>query len=464
MVNCHDLVILSILTLFPSPSAILGAMHPKTQARRAAIGILVALEERDINFAQALGDWQSRVPDSTRPFARQLTSEVLRWQARIDWSLRPLLKKPLPKLDAPVRAALRLALYERVSLQTPAAVVGNEYSGLMKTLHLTSAAAFVNAIARRLPENWRDSPPIENNPSSYLAIEYSHPAWLVKRYLEVLGIEECRKLLQCNNCIPELSLRVNTTRASRDGVLSALLDRGLEARPGSISSDAILVKNSGDPTAWPQWKAGEILAQDEAAQMVSAFAAPQPGQTVIDLAAAPGGKSTHLAQLIGDKGRVIACDVAPKRLELVRQNADRLGLKSIETQVGDARTIQAELPPADLVLLDAPCSGTGTLRRRPDGKWKNFTKQIPKLAQLQAELLDSAAQLVKPGGALVYSTCSLEPEENQQQVAGFLQRHADWKMPASTMNPELFDSDMLFLWPQKHGTDGAFAARLQKKR
>jgi 16S rRNA (cytosine967-C5)-methyltransferase len=431
-------------------------MHPKTVARRATLKVLVALEARDWNLAQALNEFLPSVSPETRGFARELASGVLRHRGCIDWTLWPFLKKPNEqlyrgKLDPPVRAALRLAAYERAWLRTPAPAVVNEYAGLMRGEGLTSATGFVNAIARRLPDEPRAAPDHNSDSVRYLSTLYSHPSLFTERWLARFGFEECEALLQANNSIAPLSLRVNMLQITRDEVLAALQARGLKARAGVLSPDAVLVENAGDPTSWPEWEAGKIIAQDEAAQMVARFAAPQPGQTVIDCAAAPGGKSTHLAQLMGDQGKVIACDVSEGRLKLVRENAARLKIKSIETRAANARVLASVLAPADLVLLDAPCFGTGTLRRRPDAKWNRTATQLVELVALQRELLNAVAPLVKSGGVLVYSTCSIEPEEDEEQVENFLREHVGWQL----------DGTMSTL-PHRDGCDGAFAARLRR--
>lgn len=434
----------------PSPTHSPTNLHPKTAARRVALKILVALETSDIVFPQALNTFIPNCPIETRPLARELATGVLRHRARLDWTLEPLLKKPLEKLDAPVRAALRLATYERTILKTFASVVGNEYAGLMKSERLISATGFVNAIARRLPDEPRESPNATSDPVGYLQKEYSLPRWLVERWLARFGFEECEQLLQSNNCIAPLSLRVNTLRAGREEILDSLLSRGVQAVKGVLSPDAILVEHAGDPTHWPEWSEGKIYIQDEAAQLVSLLADPQPGQIVIDAASAPGGKSTHLAQLMKGEGKIIACDVGEGRLKLVRENAARLGIENIETCAGDFRALASGLPVADLILLDAPCLGTGTLRRRPDAKWNKTPQQLSELVALQRELMEAASPLVALGGVLVYSTCSLEPEENENQIAMWLERHPDWQVETrSTL-------------PHRDGCDGMFAARLTK--
>lgn len=435
----------------------------KTAARRAALQALVAVEHADVVLSAALAE-QDLSPEA-RPFAHEIAVGTLRHRARLDYTISPLLRKSLDKLDPPVRAALRLATYERALLQVPAPVIGDEYAGLMRGARLSSAVAFVNAVCRRLPAALRASPDAERDPVGYLAVEYSHPTWLVERWLQRLGFAECQALCAANNQIAPLALRVNTLRATREEVLAQLTARGLQARSSNLAPDAILVEQAGAPTAWPEWTAGLIIAQDEAAQLVSRLAAPQPSDTIIDAAAAPGGKTTHLAQLMRDAGQIIACDSAPGRLKLIAANAQRLGLHSIALRAEDFRHLAANLPPADLVLLDAPCLGTGTLRRRPDAKWRKTPEQLKELVVLQRELLVAAASVVRPGGALVYATCSLEPEENAAQAHWWLTQHPDWQIEAPTAGlwRELAtEAGFLQTQPHRNGCDGMFAVKLRR--
>jgi 16S rRNA (cytosine967-C5)-methyltransferase len=452
-------------------------MHPKTVARRAALRALVAIEREDKPINAALETVEAlRVPPETRPFARELVAGTMRHRALLDWTLQPFLKKPLAKLDAPVRAALRLAAYESTLLSTPAPVIANEYAGLMRSEKLSSAVAFVNAIVRRLPAMPRPAPDIKKYAAQHLATQYSHPQWLVERWLARFGLEQCRQLLERNNQIAPLNLRVNTLRTSREAVLETLQSRGLQAQPSTLSPVGIVVEAAGSPLDWPEWRDGLIIAQDEAAQLVALLASPQVGQTVYDVASAPGGKTTHLAQLMNDEGQVFASDRAAGRLKLVTENAQRLGLKSIQTREGDVELLASQnLVGADVVLLDAPCLGTGTLRRRPDAKWRKTSEQLHELNELQCQLLDAAATLVKPEGVLVYSTCSLEPEENEVQIVAFLERHPNWQLvdaqasslPQSTLEQVQTDAGFIQTLPQLHGTtpqgcDGMFAAKLRR--
>ena len=462
----------------------------RTASRRAALRAIVESERSETPLFALLD--QTKIAPNERGFARELCGGVMRNRARIDWSLEPLLKKPLQKLDSPVREALRLALYEKLVLATPLHVVADEYAGLMRGEKLGSAVGFVNAVARKLPATWRASPDKTRNPAPFLAVEYSHPQWIVERYLARFGFEQTEKLLQINNTQAPLCLRVNTLKTTRDRVLEALRNRGLQARAGDVSPDAIWVLDAvGSPENWPEWTAGEIIAQDEAAQIVARVLSPKHSWKVVDAASAPGGKTTHLAQLMNDEGAVLACDRSESRLKLVRENARRLDVKTIETRALDFRNFSANATLSstreatvgetkvdetavsesnfsklnidksngdeitvgesnalnvivgkanadeanareefDAVLLDAPCLGTGTWRRRPDARWRKTPAQLAELVQLQRELLDVAASAVKIGGVLVYSTCSLEPEENEAQIHAFLSRHRGWKIDA----------------------------------
>ena len=429
--------------------------HPKTLARRAALRALVRCDREDFSTPDFGG-----IDVSVRPFAREIYSNVLRHRSRIDWSLLPLLKKPIEKLDEAVRAALRLALYEKVALRTPDRALANEYASLMRGEKLGSATGFVNAIARRLPATWREA---SGSETERLCIEKSHPKWLVERYVARFGEVQTEELLRANNCVAPGSLRANTLKISRDALVSQIEG----ARAGKWSPDALIFER-GDATILPQWGRGEVFAQDEAAQLVSILAAPQAGNFVIDCASAPGGKTTHMAQLMGNKGRILALDSAPPRLQMVRDNAERLGVSIIETRAGDLQVLASALANwsahADLVCLDAPCLGTGTWRRRPDAKWRKTRAQLDELVKLQAGMLDAAALLVKPGGALVYSTCSLEEEENGEQIEAFLARTPAFGLETA---PDLLSGvretqGWIQTFPHRHGVDGMFAAKLRR--
>jgi 16S rRNA (cytosine967-C5)-methyltransferase len=443
-------------------------MHPKTQARRGAIKALVVLENSHAPLASVLGELN--LSAEAQGFARELVSGVCRTRSRLDYTIEPLLKKRLSKLDAPVRTALRLAAYERCVLDTPHSALVDEYAEAMRAAHLRSAVGFVNAVARHLPATFAQSPEADKDPVEFLAVEYSHPTWIVERWLKRLGFEACAALCRSNNEVAPLHLRVNTLKTTRARVLDSLHSRGLQARAGAFSVDAVVVERGeealGSPQHWPEWRSGWILAQDEAAQCVGRVAAPREGSALVDACAAPGGKTTHLAQMMKDRGTVLACDLAPGRLKLVRENAQHLGLTCIQTISGNFVENVSKTPGVDLVLLDAPCLGTGTWRRRPDARWKKTMQQLDELVALQRKLLQAAALVVKPGGMLVYSTCSLEREENEEQARWFLEQQSDWRAEDGEVEEplrELKTSEGFFqTWPHLHGCDGMFAAKFQR--
>jgi len=411
-------------------------------ARLLAVQLLVKIETRDLPLGVALED----VPIAMRGATRHLASGVLRHRTLCETAVAPLLKKSFSKLDVEVATIFRLAAYEKYFCDVPLYALTNEYTGIVRKLKLSSAAGLVNAVLRRLPDQL---PEIKRNKfNEYIEKKYSHPRWMIKRWSAQFGEEGCEKLCAANNEEAPLCLRVNSKLTTRAKVLLALAERGIIAKAGSWTSDSVIARNVVSFTDWPEWQRGELIVQDEAAQMVSILANPPKDGTVYDLCAAPGGKTTHLAQLM-EGGSLTAFDLAEKRAQLVRDNCARLKFSDVKVHAGDFR--QFELPPADLVLLDAPCSGTGTLRRHPDIKWSKSPEQITQLAQLQKELLNHAAKLVRPGGFLVYSTCSIEREENQDQARTFLQEHADWRECERWEN-----------LPGDQDADGAFAIKMQK--
>ncbi len=423
--------------------------HPRTLARREIIRALVASEKPDFS---PFG-WHELDP-AMRPFAREVTSGVWRWRSKLDWNLAPLLKRPLDKLDAPARAALRAMAFERLELGTAPHALGSDYAELMRAFKIGSAAGFVNALARNLPEQWRELP---RQLAFRLSVEFAHPLWLVERYLERLSEAQTRALLEANQQRAPFDVRANTTRISRDDLVARLQSAGIETQPTPHSKVGVRLSGVSSPETLPGWSEGWFFVQDEAAQLVGELAPVPSTGLIIDCASAPGGKATHLAQRSPD-AQVLACDSSAKRLELVHDNAARLRLSNIETRAGNWLDLAPALESqADLVLLDAPCLGTGTFRRRPDAKWRKAPDQLRELVQLQRTLLDAAARIVKPGGALVYSTCSLEREENEDQALALEARHSDFerlKLVGAGCDADGF----LHAGPHRTGSDGAFAA------
>jgi 16S rRNA (cytosine967-C5)-methyltransferase len=299
------------------------------------------------------------------------------------------------------------------------------------------------------------APAASTDPAAHLADRHSHPAWLVHRWLDRFGPAETEQLLEWNNTRPPLVLQ--PARASLEELQRMLWDRGTSARRAPF--DAGLLLESARPQELPGYAEGAFVVQDTAQALVSRFAAPPAGATVYDACAAPGGKSVALGR---SAGRIIACDLRRDRVTRLAENLRRAG-----SGREFAIVASASAPPCqqvDLVLLDAPCLGTGTLARHPDARWRVVPEALTRLAAQQREMLEAVASVVRPGGWLVYATCSLEPEENEAQMTGFLRAHADFRRdPGHALPVELLTpAGDLELLPQRHGVDGAFAARLRR--
>jgi 16S rRNA (cytosine967-C5)-methyltransferase len=293
----------------------------------------------------------------------------------------------------------------------------------------------------------------------------SHPLWMVRRWVARYGARETEELLNANNARPHLALRVNPMRGSVEAVMKHLEERGLSPKHSEYLPDVVVVEGLSGIGNDPLFRNGAYTIQDEGATLASRLAGAAPGMRVIDLCAAPGGKSTAMAEAMRGEGEVIAVDKYDSKLKLVRSAAERLGLSgTITTAAGDSRTI--DLPPADVVLVDAPCSGLGVLAKKPDIKWKRAQEDIDTMKELQSQILDHAAALVKPGGHLVYTTCTIEPAENEERVAAFLESHPEFELvdastllPRSVVSPDGYLSTM----PNRHHVDGTFGARLRRK-
>lgn len=446
-------------------------------ARDVALRVLVAVEEADAFATLSLHGQFKRAHLDAREaaLAAQLVYGTLRWMGRLDWQLGLFVDRPLENLDPPVRNALRLGLYQALFLRSiPVPVAVHESVELVRRSGSRGAAGFVNAVLRKaVRANVRQLlPPLPSHPAQHLSIRYSHPLWLVERWLDRFGCLETARLCLANNRWPPLSVRTNLLRTTREKLIAALAAEGVTAVPGCYAPEAVRVEHLTGIESSTSYREGFFQVQDESSMLVAHILSPRKGDLVLDLCSAPGGKATHLAEYMGDSGRVIAFDPNPAKLRLVASAARRLGLSTIETRVADAREVSGYA--SDRVLVDAPCSGLGVIRRRPELRWRQSPGNIRQLAHLQREILTAAARLVKPGGVLVYSTCTTEPEENQENIRWFLNSHSNFRLDyASRFLPEsavslqaakVFlpgaDGDFLQLWPHRQGTDGFFIARL----
>lgn len=422
--------------------------------RAAAYRILRAVQEGQ-PFEQALDRGLRGLEDSDRRLAHELAAGVLRRRSDLDARLQPLVHRGWSSVATDLRDILRLGAYQLSALdRIPAHAAVSTTVELARTALGEKAARFTNAILRGM--GGRAAPPATStDPAANIADRHSHPEWLVRRWLDRFGATETERLLEWNNTRPPLVLQ--PARQSLEELQRLLWERGTSARRAPF--DAGLILESARPQDLPGYAEGAFVVQDGAQALVSRFAAAPPGSTIYDACAAPGGKTIALGQ---SAGRIVSGDLRRDRVKRLAENLRRAGSGREFPIVASAMA-----PPCravDLALLDAPCLGTGTLARHPDARWRVAPEALARLAEQQRGLLESVAPLVRPGGWLVYATCSLEPEENEEQVTAFLRAHPVFQRdPGQSVPGELLTADGdLQLLPQRHGVDGAFAARLRR--
>jgi 16S rRNA (cytosine967-C5)-methyltransferase len=446
------------------------------QARKKALEVLTRWEKRGSTMdplfdAFVMGD--PLLTELDKAFAREICYGVLRWQGRLDWIIAAYSRIKPSRLERAILAILRMGAYQILFMdRVPAAAAVDESVKLAKGLRKKAATAFVNGILRGIAEKRNEIayPDLQTHPIEYIAAYHSHPPWLVSRWMKRFGVEETIALCEANNQFPPLTIRVNTLKASREQVIQQLHAEGIEASPTPFSPIGLRIQDPPALATWRPLQQGWLQVQDEAAQLVSFILAPKPGERVLDLCAAPGGKTTHLAELMQNQGEIIAVDVSPSKLQIVQENCERLGIAFVKTLAHDA-TKPLPFPSGsfDSCLVDAPCSGLGTLRRHPEGKWRIKEPDIFRLQEMQGQIMRQAAPLVKQGGVLVYSTCTLTQEENEGVIEAFLSEHSEFRLEhAAKLLPkgcEALGDEKGYLrtFPHRHGMDGFFAAKLKRE-
>ena len=441
--------------------------------RQAAYSVLLRIHKEGC-YADQLMDRElagGALSGPDRGLFAELVFGVLRRQGTLDHILTGLLNQPLAKLEPQVLILLRLGLYLLVYLdRIPESAAVNETVNLTKQA-LPRASGLVNAVLRNYLRH-KDTitfPDPVAAPAASIAARHSHPAWLVKLWFSQLGEQETESLAEASSRQPPLTLRTNSLRTTRDDLLCRFKDNSIDAVPCRFSPFGIQVEGRHHIPGLPGFREGLFVVQDEASQMVSILLDPQPGERVLDTCAAPGGKSTHLAQIMENRGGLLAMDISRNKLPLIQETAERLGISIISTRAADLLQIGAFPANAfDRILLDAPCSGLGVIRRNPEAKWRLTSEDITRLAATQKAMIRNAARLLKPGGVLVYSTCSTTVEENEAVILDFLSRQGDFVL--DNLNDTFFDyretftcDGMFRAWPHRHAMDGFFAARLKKK-
>ena len=438
-----------------------------------------AYADRALDAALNQADIDSRDASLTT----ELVYGVLRQARYLDFIIGELITRPINQVDRVVRIALRMGVYEILFLRTP------DYSAVDQTVALMgrhkARRGFVNGVLRTLLRK-RDADDLPNPDPATLgifvaaAIRSSVPTWLLQALGETLGEEEALAWARAQQDAPKVILRVNPLEISREDLLDSLDAAEVSAEALKSFPEAIELSSGGSVTALPGFSDGCFTVQDPAAQLVGYLAAPKAEQTILDLCAAPGGKTTHLAELMGGQGRVLAIDLHPHRVGLIEQHAQRLNLRCIQAKAADATDMPAlravleglDIATPDSIVLDAPCTGLGTLRRNPELRSKNRA-DLKELVTLQRALLDTAAALLPVGGELTYSVCTPTHEEGRGQIREFLQRHPHYSLvpiEAESLAPYVSDDDELgescFVetWTHRHGCDSFFAAKLRRRK
>jgi 16S rRNA (cytosine967-C5)-methyltransferase len=431
-----------------------------TDARLAAADICADMRAGDL-LDPAFDRRTARLDARDRRWVRELVYGMLRRRARIDAYLDERVRGGAYKLDPDLRDLLRLGAAQLLYMDSvPAYAAIAQTVELAKRRHGLGASKLANAVLRRLDRE-RDAlalPP-ERDAIDGLSLEESHPRWIVARWIEQFGFDETRALLHANN--REAPLVARPYHVVREQLEAMLETAGVHVDDAPLARDSIVLSNTvSSLTELGAFRQGLFHLQDPASTLVTQYACVPTAATAADLCAAPGGKSVELTR---NAGRVFASDLSFARLKRVVENAHRLEIDTLHPYVADAR--QPAIRPVDFVLVDAPCTGTGTFRRHPDARWRLGISDVAVMAALQRDILRGAATVVRPGGVLVYSTCSLEPEENDEQVQQFLATHPGWRIdapPDGAVPTTVLSNGLLRVLPQRHGTDGAFAARLRR--
>ncbi len=440
-----------------------------TGVRGTAVKILDRIERTD-SYLDKLLDHEmknSELSGQDKALLYELVHGVVRWMGRLDWILSGFYKGQFSKAIPVLKNALRVALYQVMFLdKIPEYAIVNEAVDFVKKLQGQKPADITNAVLRNIirSKNGLRYPDPNENLISYLAAYYSHPSWLAKRWVERYGRENVEALMTANNERPTLTLRINQLKVDRQEFESLLQSVNLKYSVSQYNKDFYKLQILTNIQSWQYFSEGYFAIQDESTGMPCLLLDVKPGMRVLDMCAAPGGKSAYIADLMNNSGEVVALDKFESRVKLMQSNLERLGVGIVKMVATDALEFEDEL--FDRVLVDAPCSGLGTLSKKPDIKWKRDLLDIKKLTPLQTELLEKASSLVKVGGAVVYSTCTIEPEENFGIIEKFLDEHKNFMLDDASkfvVKTVVDENGCIQSLPYRDKMDGAFSARLIRK-
>ncbi len=437
--------------------------------RGTAVKILNRIDRSDA-YLDKLLDAELRSDEMNeldKGLMNEIVTGVVRWQMKLDWVLTGFFHGNFTKAETNIKNALRVALYQILFLdKVPQSAAVNEGVEFIKRLRGQKVGDLVNAVLRNIIrniENIRYPDPNEDR-IRHLSVIESHPAWIVNRWVTRYGYDEAQKFLAANNRRPDLTIRVNRLKIDFDYFLSQLNQNQVQFTRSTYLDFFVRVQHMAGIGSSEMFRQGFFSVQDESGGLAVQLLAPQPGERIIDLCSAPGGKTTFIGELMKNSGEIVSIDRYETRLNLVKNAAQRLGISNVQFMVADATAVQ--VPPADKVLVDAPCSGLGVLAKKPDAKWRRDSEDIRELVRLQKSILENATTLVKPSGCILYSTCTVEPDENFNIVKDFLANHQDFTIepPGETIPKDVVSAEgFVETFPHRHGMDGSFAIRLRKK-
>jgi 16S rRNA (cytosine967-C5)-methyltransferase len=445
-----------------------------SDARSIAVKILTRVERTD-SYLEKLIDYEIKTEvlnDYDKSLLNEICHGVIRWMRRLDWFLNGFYRGQWEKCMPEIKNTLRVALYQILFLnKIPDYAAVNEATEFVKKISTQKHADVVNGLLRTIIRTKEELiyPTREIDEVKYLGIMQSHPNWMVKRWIQRFGFDDAEKLAESNNKRPILTIRINTLKIPREEFLKILTDKNIVYRFCKYAGNFVTLRLMSKIYIDEDFKNGFYAVQDESAGLVSLLLDPKPDDLILDMCAAPGGKSTHIAQLLNNQGHIVAVDKYDAKIKMMKDNAERLGVANTEFIQDDAAEFENESVSSrmfDKILLDVPCSGLGVLSKKPDIRWKREVEDILNLAKVQRKLLENAAKFVKPGGVIVYSTCTTEPEENFEVVKDFLASHPEFKIDNASgfINKDLVNEEGCFeTFPHKHNIDGAFAVRLVKQ-
>ena len=434
-------------------------------ARSSAVMALIEILSRDMRPKHAVDAFSQPLDKRDRSFVMEIVYGVLRYRDTLDWILCRFMKNPAKAGDFTLNN-LRASLYQLYFMRVPDWAVVSESVEMEKSSSRAGKPSLVNAVLRNvLRQKERFAPPLSlEDPATNIAVNTSHPKWLIKRWIRRFGEEGARRLAEANNTVPPMTIRVDTLRSTRQDLMSLLASNEVEAEPTGFSPDGITLKHVRSHTELA-FAHGLFAVQDEASQLISYLLDPKPGDKVLDACAAPGGKTTHIAQLMLDSGEIIAVEKDDKRIDMLRDNIGALGIRSVIIINQDVSKLSGT-GPFDRILLDAPCSATGVIRRNPDIKYRRKAKDLDDYRSKQINLLEKASRLLKECGRLVYSVCSMEPEEGEQVINEFLKTSKEFRIidaEAQFLKSFMHDG-FLRTYPHLHNMDGFFGVALCRKK